>query len=109
MSSQAESLGSWASFLSAPPSYSSFQRDLRLDGPRTPLLQDYDGVEEEGEEEVDGGLIMTAPRLHYPPPPAYSQVRHLYYSLTVFLLDNGNVLLLKNVTKKFIHMHEVGF
>lgn len=78
MSSQAESLGSWTSFPSAPPSYSSFQRDLRLDGPRTPLLQDYDGVEEDqGEVDEDGGLIMRAPCLHYPPPPAYSQVRHL--------------------------------
>lgn len=83
MSSQAESLGSWTSFPSAPPSYSSFQRDLRLDGPRTPLLQDYDGAEgEQWGEEEDGGLIMRAPRLHYPPPPAYSQVRHL---------DNGKV------------------
>lgn len=80
MSSQAESLGSWASFPSAPPSYSSFQRDLRLDGPRTPLLQDYDGAEEDvGEGEEDGGLFMRAPHLHYPPPPAYSQVRHLYH------------------------------
>ncbi|XP_075885067.1 thioredoxin-interacting protein-like [Nelusetta ayraudi] len=66
MSSQAESLGSWPSFPSAPPSYSSFQRDLRLDGPRTPLLQDYDGAEEwEVEGEEDGGLFMRA--------PAYSQ------------------------------------
>lgn len=91
MSSQAESLGSWPSFPSAPPSYSSFQRDLRLDGPRTPLLQDYDGAEEEwegvAEGEEDGGLFMSAPRLHSSPPPApppappsappCSQVRHL--------------------------------
>lgn len=77
MSSQAESLGSWSSFPAAPPSYSSFQRDLRLDGPRTPLLQDYDGGEEEGEWEQEGGLFMRAPHLNYPPPPDYSQVRHL--------------------------------
>lgn len=77
MSSQAESLGSWLSFRSAPPSYSSFQRELRLDGPSTPLLHDYDGAEEEGEGESDGGLFMRAPHLNYTPPPAYSQVRQL--------------------------------
>lgn len=77
MSSHAESLGSWPSFPSAPPSYSS--RDLWLDGPSMPLLQDYDGAEEEGEGERDGGLFMRTPRLNYPPPPAYSQVGHLIH------------------------------
>lgn len=71
MSSQAGSLSSWSSFPSAPPSYSNIHRDLRVDGPRTPLLQDYDGGEDEDE---DGGLFMRAPELYYPPPPAYSEV-----------------------------------
>ncbi|XP_029360680.1 thioredoxin-interacting protein-like [Echeneis naucrates] len=64
MSSQAGSLSSWSSFPSGPPSY----RDLRVGGQCTPLLQDYDGYEE------DGGLFMRAPELNYPPPPAYSEV-----------------------------------
>ncbi|XP_078143333.1 thioredoxin-interacting protein-like [Centroberyx gerrardi] len=72
MSSQAESLSSpsasWASFPSAPPSYSNIHRDLRVDSTRTPLLDDYDGDEEEE------GLFMRAPKLHYPPPPAYTEV-----------------------------------
>lgn len=79
MSSQAESLGSqagslssWSSFPSAPPSYSNIHRDLRVDGPRTPLLHDYDGGEDEDDEE--GGLFMRAPELYYAPPPAYSEV-----------------------------------
>lgn len=72
MSSQAGSLSSWASFPSAPPSYSSIHRDLRVDGPRTPLLYDFDGGEDEEEE---GGLFMRAPEMLYPPPPAYSEVR----------------------------------
>lgn len=71
MSSQAGSLSSWSSFPSAPPSYSNIHRDLRVDGPRTPLLQDYDGGED---EEEDGGLFMRAPELYYPPPPAYTEV-----------------------------------
>nr|XP_046254599.1 thioredoxin-interacting protein-like [Scatophagus argus] len=71
MSSQAGSLSSWSSFPSAPPSYSNIHRNLRVDGPRTPLLHDYDGVENEDEE---GGLFMRAPELYYPPPPAYSEV-----------------------------------
>ncbi|XP_029928711.1 thioredoxin-interacting protein-like [Myripristis murdjan] len=70
MSSQAESLSSpsasWASFPSAPPSYSNIHRDLRVDS--MPLLDDYDGEEEEE------GLFMRAPEHHYPPPPAYSEV-----------------------------------
>ncbi|XP_039886927.1 thioredoxin-interacting protein-like [Simochromis diagramma] len=69
MCSQAGS--SWTSFPSAPPSYSNIHRDLRVDGPRTPLLHDYDGTEDEEEE---GGLIMRAPELHCPPPPVYSEV-----------------------------------
>lgn len=72
VSSQVSSMSSWASFPSAPPSYSNIHRDLRVDGPRTPLLQDYDGAEEE--EDEDGGLFMRVPELHYPPPPAYSEV-----------------------------------
>lgn len=68
MCSQASS--SWTSFPSAPPSYSNIHRDLRVDGPRTPLLRDYDGTEDEEE----GGLIMRAPELHCPPPPVYSEV-----------------------------------
>ncbi|XP_022617769.1 thioredoxin-interacting protein-like [Seriola dumerili] len=72
LGSQAGSLSSWSSFPSAPPSYSNIHRDLRVDGPRTPLLQDYDGGEDE--EDDDGGLFMRAPELHYPPPPAYSEV-----------------------------------
>ncbi|XP_031605115.1 thioredoxin-interacting protein-like [Oreochromis aureus] len=69
MCSQAGS--SWTSFPSAPPSYSNIHRDLRVDGPRTPLLHDYDGTEDDDEE---GGLIMRAPELHCPPPPVYSEV-----------------------------------
>lgn len=72
MSSQAESLSSWSSFPSAPPSYSNIHRDLRVDGPRTPLLCDYDGLDADDEE---GGLVMRAPQLYYPLPPAYSEVR----------------------------------
>lgn len=72
MSSQAGSLSSWSSFPSAPPSYSNIHRDLRLDGPRTPLLHDYDGGEDDDDDE--GGLFMRAPELYYPPPPAYSEV-----------------------------------
>lgn len=78
MSSQAESLmsqtgslSSWSSFPSAPPSYSNIHRDLRVDGPRTPLLHDYDG----GEEDEEEGLYMRAPELYHSPPPAYSEVR----------------------------------
>uniref|UniRef100_A0A7N8Y047 Thioredoxin-interacting protein n=1 Tax=Mastacembelus armatus TaxID=205130 RepID=A0A7N8Y047_9TELE len=71
MGSQAGSLSSWASFPSSPPSYSNIHRDLRVDGPRTPLLHDYDG----GEDDDEGGLFMRAPELYYPPPPAYSEVR----------------------------------
>ncbi|KAM8735799.1 thioredoxin-interacting protein-like isoform X1 [Acanthopagrus latus] len=77
MSSQAESLmsqtgslSSWSSFPSAPPSYSNIHRDLRVDGPRTPLLHDYDG----GEEDEEEGLYMRAPELYHSPPPAYSEV-----------------------------------
>ncbi|KAM7421708.1 hypothetical protein PAMA_015722 [Pampus argenteus] len=71
LGSQAGSLSSWSSFLSAPPSYSNIHRDLRVDSPRTPLLHDYDGGED---EEDEGGLFMRAPELYYPPPPAYSEV-----------------------------------
>ncbi|XP_038568354.1 thioredoxin-interacting protein-like [Micropterus salmoides] len=71
LSSQAGSLSSWSSLPSAPPSYSNIHRDLRVDGPRTPLLQDYDGVED---DEDEGGLFMRAPEVYYPPPPAYSEV-----------------------------------
>ncbi|XP_059195946.1 thioredoxin-interacting protein-like [Centropristis striata] len=69
MSSTADSASSWASFPSAPPSYSNIHRHLRVDS--TPLLHDYDGAEDDGED--DGGLFMRAPQL-YPPPPAYSEV-----------------------------------
>ncbi|XP_029958512.1 thioredoxin-interacting protein-like isoform X2 [Salarias fasciatus] len=73
MSSQAGSSSSWASFPSAPPSYSNIHSDLRIDGPCTPLLFDYDGGED-GEDEEEGGLFMKAPQGSYPPPPAYSEV-----------------------------------
>ncbi|XP_069576392.1 thioredoxin-interacting protein-like [Brachyistius frenatus] len=67
------STSSWSSFPSAPPSYSNIHRDLPVDGPRTPLLHDYDGAEE---EEEGGGLFMRAPEMHHPPlhPPAYTEV-----------------------------------
>ncbi|KAM4600505.1 thioredoxin-interacting protein-like [Polymixia lowei] len=72
MCSQAQSLSSpsasCSSFPSAPPSYSNIHRDLCLDSPRTPLLHNYDGDEEEE------GLFMRAPEHLYPPPPAYSEV-----------------------------------
>ncbi|XP_074540074.1 thioredoxin-interacting protein-like [Halichoeres trimaculatus] len=71
MSSQAGSLSSWASFPPAPPSYSNIHRDLRADGPLTPLLHDYDGGDDEEEE---GGLFMRVSEPFYPPPPAYSEV-----------------------------------
>lgn len=71
MSSQAGSMSSWASLPPAPPSYSNIHRDLRADGPLTPLLHDYDGDEDEDE----GGLFMRASEPFYPPPPpAYSEV-----------------------------------
>ncbi|KAM9309380.1 thioredoxin-interacting protein-like, partial [Pholidichthys leucotaenia] len=73
-SSQGSSACSWSSFPSAPPSYSSIDRDLRADGPRTPLLRDFDGEEEDDEEDDDRGLIMRAPELHFPPPPEYTEV-----------------------------------
>ncbi|XP_044062660.1 thioredoxin-interacting protein-like isoform X2 [Siniperca chuatsi] len=69
--SRTSSMSSWSSLPSAPPSYSNIHRDLRVDGPRTPLLLDYDGGED---DEDEGGLLMRAPELHYPPPPAYSEV-----------------------------------
>ncbi|KAM4568697.1 thioredoxin-interacting protein-like [Fundulus diaphanus] len=68
MSSQAST--SWASIPSAPPSYSNIHRDLRADGPRVPLLHDYDGADDDDD---DGGLFMRAPEGCYPPPPAYSE------------------------------------
>ncbi|KAM4579846.1 thioredoxin-interacting protein-like [Odontesthes bonariensis] len=71
MSSQVGSSCSWDSFPSAPPSYSNIHRDLRVDGPRTPLLHDYDGAEDDDD---NGGLIMRAPEVCFPPPPAYSEV-----------------------------------
>ncbi|XP_070768170.1 thioredoxin-interacting protein-like [Enoplosus armatus] len=73
LSSQAGSLSSWSSLPSAPPSYSNIHRDLRVDGPLTPLLHNYDGGEDEDDEV---GLFMRAPELYYPPPPAYSEVDH---------------------------------
>ncbi|KAM6910538.1 thioredoxin-interacting protein-like [Xenentodon cancila] len=68
MSSQVDSSCSWASFPSSPPSYSNIHQDLRVGGPCTPLLHDYDGLEDE-----DGGLFMRAPEVSYPPPPAYTE------------------------------------
>ncbi|MED6233268.1 hypothetical protein ATANTOWER_009294 [Ataeniobius toweri] len=70
MSSQASS--SWASIPSPPASYSNIHRDLRVNGPCTPLLHDYDGAEDDVD---DGGLFMRVPEGCYPPPPAYSEVR----------------------------------
>lgn len=73
ISSQVDSLAtpssSWASLglPSAPPSYSNISRDIRVDSPLTPLLNDYDVDEEEG-------LFMRAPEHQYPLPPAYSEV-----------------------------------
>ncbi|XP_035991538.1 thioredoxin-interacting protein isoform X2 [Fundulus heteroclitus] len=73
MSSQASS--SWASIPSAPPSYSNIHRDLRVEGPRVPLLHDYDGADDDDDE---GGLFMRAPQGCYPPPPAYSEAVPVY-------------------------------
>ncbi|XP_041843695.1 thioredoxin-interacting protein-like [Melanotaenia boesemani] len=70
MSSQVGSTCSWASCPSDPPSYSNIHRDLKLNGPCTPLLYDYDGAEDDD----DGGLVIRAPEVCYPPPPAYSEV-----------------------------------
>lgn len=73
ISSQVDSLAtpsnSWASLglPSAPPSYSNISRDIRIDSPLTPLLNDYDVDEEEG-------LFMQAPEHQYALPPAYSEV-----------------------------------
>lgn len=63
---------SWASLPSAPPSYSNIHRNLRVEGPRTPLLHDYDGADDEDD---DGGLFIRIPEGGHPPPPAYSEVR----------------------------------
>ncbi|KAF6731912.1 Thioredoxin-interacting protein [Oryzias melastigma] len=68
MSSQVGSTCSLTSFPSSPPSYSSFQRDLRVEGPHTPLLHDYDGAEDDQET----GLFMRVPEVCYPPPPSYT-------------------------------------
>uniref|UniRef100_A0A3P9HZ55 Thioredoxin-interacting protein n=1 Tax=Oryzias latipes TaxID=8090 RepID=A0A3P9HZ55_ORYLA len=65
ISSQVGSTCSWTSFPSSPPSYSSF---LRVSAPHTPLLQDYDGAEDNYQ---DSGLFMRAPEVCYPPPPSY--------------------------------------
>uniref|UniRef100_A0A3P9HZB1 Thioredoxin-interacting protein n=1 Tax=Oryzias latipes TaxID=8090 RepID=A0A3P9HZB1_ORYLA len=69
ISSQVGSTCSWTSFPSSPPSYSSF---LRVSAPHTPLLQDYDGAEDNYQ---DSGLFMRAPEVCYPPPPSYLKVR----------------------------------
>lgn len=62
---------SWASMPSAPPSYSNIHRDLRVEGPRTPLLHDYDGADDEDD---DGGLFIRVPEGRHPSPPAYSEI-----------------------------------
>ncbi|KAM4736663.1 thioredoxin-interacting protein-like [Anableps anableps] len=69
--SRTSSMSSRASVPSAPPSYSNIHRDLRVEGPCTPLLHDYDGAEDDDD---DGGLFIRVPEGCYPPPPAYSEV-----------------------------------
>lgn len=59
---------SWVSLRmpSAPPSYCDVTRDVRLDQPLTPLLDDFDGD--------DSPIFMSTPHFTFPPPPAYSEV-----------------------------------
>ncbi|XP_014879268.1 thioredoxin-interacting protein-like [Poecilia latipinna] len=66
--SRTSSMSSRGSAPSGPPSYSNIHRDLRADGPRMPLLYDYDG------DDDDVGLFIRVPEGCYPAPPAYSEV-----------------------------------
>uniref|UniRef100_A0A3B3UBM6 Thioredoxin-interacting protein n=1 Tax=Poecilia latipinna TaxID=48699 RepID=A0A3B3UBM6_9TELE len=68
--SRTSSMSSRGSAPSGPPSYSNIHRDLRADGPRMPLLYDYDG------DDDDVGLFIRVPEGCYPAPPAYSEVRN---------------------------------
>ncbi|XP_068426128.1 thioredoxin-interacting protein-like [Clinocottus analis] len=63
MSSRTGSMSSWTGSMS----YSSIHRDLRGGDTLTPLLQDYDGSEDEGD-----GLFMRAKPDFPLPPPARS-------------------------------------
>lgn len=70
MSSQVStSSASWVSLRmpsSCPPSYCDVTRDARLDQPRTPLLDDYDGG--------DSPIFMNSPQFSFPPLPPYTEV-----------------------------------
>lgn len=70
MSSQeSTSSASWVSLRmpsSCPPSYCDVTRDVRLDQPLTPLLDDYDGG--------DSPIFMNSPQFSFPPLPPYSEV-----------------------------------
>lgn len=69
MSSQESTASSsWVSLRmpsSCPPSYCDITRDVRLEQPRTPLLDDYDGG--------DSPIFMNTPQF-FPPLPPYSEV-----------------------------------
>lgn len=69
--SMSNASNSWVSLRmpSAPPSYCDVTRDVRLDQPLTPLLDDFDGD--------DSPIFMSAPHFTFPPPPAYTEVRVL--------------------------------
>ncbi|XP_062384788.1 thioredoxin interacting protein a [Sardina pilchardus] len=71
---------SWVSLRmpsSAPPSYCDVTRDVRLDQPLTPLLDDYD----DGESPI----FMNTPQFTFP-PPAYTEVDEEF---------NGNMRMLQ--------------
>lgn len=71
---------SWVSLRmpSAPPSYCDVTRDVRLDQPLTPLLNDFDG------DEDDSPIFMNTPHFTFP-PPAYTEVN---FQIKIFDLSN---------------------
>ncbi|XP_060760498.1 thioredoxin interacting protein a [Neoarius graeffei] len=81
MSSQESTASaSWVSLRmpsSCPPSYCDVTRDVRLDQPLTPLLDDYDGG--------DSPIFMNSSQFPFPPLPPYSEVEEEY---------NGNTRML---------------
>lgn len=81
--SRTSSMSSQDSAPSGPPSYNNIHQDLIVDGPRMPLLYDYDG----GDDDDDMGLFIRVPEGCYPAPPAYSEVRNPNPNATPSLLS----------------------